>query len=74
MTYIITQRPTVKCGILEFHHGIPDALLFNEQDFIVIVMHSKRRSVYFSGYRWIVNTLTLTKSSLGVVCPANLPH
>lgn len=31
-------RPTVKCGI-------PDALLFNEKDFIAMIMYSRLRSV-----------------------------
>ena len=63
-------RSTVKCGIAEFR------VLFclNEKEFIAIIIHSKRRSVYFSGYKWIVNTLTLTKSSIGVARSANLSH
>ena len=63
-------RSTVKCGIAEF--GMHFCL--NEKDFIAIIIHSKRRSVYFSGYKWIVNTLPLTKSSIGVARSANLAH
>ena len=41
--------------------------LFDEKYIIAAIVHSKRRSLYGSAYRWIVNTLTLTKSRLGIV-------
>ena len=37
-TCLSVGRPTVKCGI-------PDALLFNEKDFIAMIMYSRLRSV-----------------------------
>ena len=55
--------PTVKCGIAEFQI----CFLFHEKNIIAAITHSKRRSLYGSAYRWIVNTLTLTKCSLGIV-------
>lgn len=48
--------------------------LFDEKNFIVIIMHSKWWSLYSSAYRWIVNTFTLTKFSLKVVHLVNLVH
>ena len=58
------KRPTV-------NHGIPPrnsrcAFCLNEKDFAAIIMYSKQQFVYASVYRWIVNALTPTKSSLGV--------
>ena len=39
---------------------------------IAIIMYSKQQFVYASAYRWTVNTLRLTKSSLGVACLISL--
>ena len=72
--YDETMGPTVKRGNLEFLHGILDALLFVEKDFIAIMMYSKRRFVYISVYGWTVNALSPTKSSLGMAHSVSLLH
>ena len=41
--------------------------LFDEKDFVAIIMYSKRRFGYASVYRWPVNALRPTKPSLGMV-------
>ena len=66
------SRPTVKRGIPEFRHGIPDALLLVEKDFIAIIMYSKRQFGYVSIYGWTVNALKPTKSSLGMTRSVSL--
>ena len=66
--------PTVKRGNLEFRHGILDALLFAEKDFIAKIMYSKQRFVYISVYGWRVNALRPVKSSLGMAHSVSLLH
>ena len=36
----VLTRPTIECRIMEFCGRIPDTLLFNKKDFIVIIMLS----------------------------------
>ena len=70
---VFMSRPTVKCGILECHHIVLDALLFGKKDFIATVMYSKRQSIW--QYIWMDNNiLMLMKSNLGVACSVSLVH
>ena len=57
-TKVCQNGPTVKCGIPEFCLRIPDALFVWWKRFVAIIMYSKRRFLYASAYRWIVNALT----------------
>ena len=46
--------------------------LVNRCEVSAALMHSKRRPLYGSAYRWVVNTLTHTKSSVEVVRSVSL--